>query len=169
LLVAISAFTASIRAASVADRQNHHIPRIFGGQLCGSEVVLRRNIVLQRGQIEQSLRQVRPEVDCLKRPDDRLETGKLQPVGREVHLLHLDRHIASDGWQQRLQLLQLLPVGVLLRGRLQDQAKVGAQTALDRVVEGKVDHCPGCIPGHQRTLEGVLRGVRAILSRAGLQ
>ena len=79
--------------------------------------------------------------------------GELQPEGRQIDLLNLNGSVAGDGRQQRLQLFELLALGVLLRGRLQDEAEILAQATRNRVIERKIEHRVGGLAFDQRSLE----------------
>ena len=115
--------------------------------LAAGEVVLGGDVVFQRGDVDQALREVGAEVEDLERTDDGIEPGKLKSEGGEVELLDLDAGVGGDGGKQGLELLEPLAVGVLLRGGLQDQAEVLAQAALDGVVEREIeDVVPVALP-----------------------
>ncbi len=92
--VASSALTASMRAAvgdaeqvGVADGENDEVAGVFGGELRALEVVLRGDVVLERGDVDEILSEVGAEVDDLEGADDGTEAGKLETEGGEVELL----------------------------------------------------------------------------------
>ncbi len=75
----------------VADGEDDHVAGVFGGELCGLKVVLGGEVVLERLDVDEVLREVGAEVDDLKGADDGVETGKFEAEGGEVDLLDLDR------------------------------------------------------------------------------
>jgi len=52
--------------------------------------MLRGDVILQRGDVDQVLGEVGAKVDDLEWSDDRRETGKLQSVGGKIDLLDLN-------------------------------------------------------------------------------
>jgi len=147
----------------VADREDDEVARVLCGEAGALEVMLRGDVILQRGDVDQVLGEVGAKVDDLEWSDDRRETGKLQSVGGKIDLLDLNAGRAGDGRQKRLQLLKTLAVRVLLRGGLQDQAKILTKSALDSVIQREIEHAVGRLAGNHAALEGVLRRLRVVL------
>src|SRR6185437_3760851 len=91
-----------------------------------------------------------------ERPDDRVDPRELQSVRRQVHLLNLNRSRARHRRQQVLQLLQPLPVRILLVGGLQNQSEVILQSPLDRIVERQRQHIRRRLPAHQASVKALV-------------
>ena len=74
----------------VAYGEHDHVAGVFGGELGGGEVVLGRDVVLERGDVDEVLGEVGAEVDDLEGADDGVEARELEAEGGEVDLLDLD-------------------------------------------------------------------------------
>ena len=121
--------------------------------------MLRRDVVLHRLQIDNVLRQVGPEIFCLKRSDNRTDPRNLQSIGGQIHLLHRNGRATGDRRQQVLQLAQTLPIGGCDVRRLQHQSQVGAQTPLDCLIQRERKHTRGRLPLHHGAPVVLARGV----------
>ena len=140
----------------VADGEGDKVTGVFRIELRALKVVLGGQVVLERGNVYKVLGKISPEIGHLERANDGLEAGKLESEGGKVDLLHLVAGLGGNRGQERLELLEALAIGVLLRGGLQDEAEVLTQTALDGVVERQVDGRSGGLAGDQGAFKGVL-------------
>jgi len=75
---------------------------VFGGEFGALEVVLRGDVVFQRGDVDEIRGEEGAEVDDLEGADDGVEAGSLDTEGGEVDLLDLDAGGGVDGGKKRL-------------------------------------------------------------------
>src|ERR1700712_1849609 len=127
--------------------------------------MLRCDIVLQRWHIDEILREKCTKVDYLERSNNWIQPGKLDAFGRQIDLLHTIARGGIDRRQQRLQLLETLPIGVFLRSRLQNESQVSPQATLNRLIQRKVQNAVRSLALNQTAFEGVGCHLRTILAR----
>ncbi len=148
----------------VAYSQDDQVACVFRGEFGALEVVLRGDVVFQRGDVDQIRGEVGAEVDDLEGADDGVEAGEANAKGIEVDLLDFDAGRGVYGGKKRLQFFETLAVGVFHGGGLEDEAEILAQAALDGIVEREVEDGVGCFAGDDAAVVGILGHLRAVLS-----